>query len=373
MSRPRLLMVARGRYRFPLPEPLQRKFDALSEQFDLRVLGNAAADGTQADPRFALAEPKAVLDGAVFLARLPARVAGEIRRFRPDAVIVQGAHETAAVLLGRRLARSRVPVVLDLHGDWRAAARLYGAPLRWLTGPVADALAVSAVRRADAIRTLSPFTTGLVGTFGRQPAGVFPAYVDLASFLETPPAPLPDEPSLLFVGVLERYKNVARLCAAWRQAARRVPNARLRLIGRGRAAPRVQRLVADLPAQTSWTPHVPQPEVAAALDASWALALPSRSEGLPRIAIEAFCRGRGVVGSRSGGIPDIVEDGFNGLLADARDTDAIADAFVQVLSDRALAERFGDAARVSAEPWIAGPEEFARRTRELVDRVTGAS
>ena len=373
MSKPKLLMVARGRYRFPLEEPQRRKFDALSEQFELRVLGNAARRGENGDSRFVLAGPAPLLDGPAFFAGLPARAAREIRRFRPDAVLVQGTHETAAVLLGRQLARSRAPVVLDLHGDWRTATRLYGSPLRRLADPVADAIAALAVRRADAVRTISDFTSDLVRTLGREPAAEFPAYVDLASFLESPPAPLPETPSLLFIGVLERYKNVDGLCAAWRLAAPRVPRARLRLIGQGRATGLVERLVADLPEQTSWTPQVTQREVAAALDASWALALPSRSEGLPRIAIEAFCRGRAVVGSRRGGIPDIVEDGVSGLLVAAEDTEELADAFVSVLSDRPLAERLGEGARSSAEPWIAGPEEFARRTRELVDRVRGAS
>ncbi len=371
MSKPKLLMVARGRYRFPLDAPQRRKFDALSEQFELRVLGNAAARKTDADPRFVLAAPAPLLDGPAFFVALPARAARELRRFRPHAVLVQGAHETAMVLLGRKLARAQTPVVLDLHGDWRAATRLYGSRLRRLAEPVADAVASAAVRRADAIRTISDFTTGLVRSLGREPVAVFPAYVDLASFLERPPAPLPDEPSLLFVGVLERYKNVDGLCAAWRLAAPRVPGSRLRLIGRGRGAGRVERLVADLPDQTSWTPQVSQADVAAALDTSWALALPSRSEGLPRIAIEAFCRGRGVVGSRRGGIPDIVDDGVNGLLVDADDTTGLADAFVSVLSDRARAERLATGARASAERWIAGPDEFARRTRELVDRVAG--
>ena len=44
------------------------------------------------------------------------------------------------------------------------------------------------------------------------------------------------------------------------------------------------------------------------------LVLPSRSEGLGRVVVEAFCRGRAIVASRVGGIPDIVEDGETGML-----------------------------------------------------------
>ena len=45
-----------------------------------------------------------------------------------------------------------------------------------------------------------------------------------------------------------------------------------------------------------------------ALDDAWLLLLASRSEGTPRVVLEALCRGRAVVGARAGGIPDVVSD-----------------------------------------------------------------
>ena len=78
--------------------------------------------------------------------------------------------------------------------------------------------------------------------------------MDLEPFLETPPAPLPQRPVALFVGVLERYKAVDVLAEAWRR--RRSARARTRRCtssgaGRSRDVPRA--LVADLPGQTRWT------------------------------------------------------------------------------------------------------------------------
>jgi glycogen(starch) synthase len=364
--KPRLLLVARERYRLPLSEPLRRKFDALGEHFELQVLASAADGSQPSDERFRLARPLPALDGAAFYAALPARAARALRAFRPDAVLVQGTHETAAVLLGRRLSRIDVPVILDLHGNWRAATRLYGSPLRRLLDPVGDVLSHRAVSGADAIRTISDFTTGLVRDLGRSSTAVFPAYVDLASFLDPAPLPLPERPAALFVGVLERYKNVDGLSAAWRRAAARVPEATLHVVGRGRETKRIEALVAELPSRTTYTPHLTAPEVARALDASWALVLPSRSEGLPRVVIEAFCRGRAVVGSRAGGTPDLVDDGRNGLLVEVEDVDGLADALVRVLSDRHLAERLGSEARTDAPRWISTPEEFAAKVAELV-------
>src|SRR5205807_8613848 len=98
-------------------------------------------------------------------------------------------------------------------------------------------LARAALRRADALRTISGYTTGLVRRrLGREPAAVFPAYVDLSSFVEAPVAALPERPRALFVGVLERYKGVDVLADAWRRAAPRLPEAVLQLVGDGPAA-----------------------------------------------------------------------------------------------------------------------------------------
>ena len=169
---------------------------------------------------------------------------------------------------------------------------------------------------------------------GREPAAVFPAYVDLSSFLERPAEPLPERKRVLFVGVLERYKGIDVLAEAWRLAAPRVPDTSLLLVGNGPSAPIVERLVGDLPQQTEWTRRLPSGEVARALDESTLLVLPSRSEGLPRVVIEAFCRGRPVIGARAGGIPDIVEDGVSGVLVPREDPAALAGALVRVLSDR---------------------------------------
>jgi glycosyltransferase involved in cell wall biosynthesis len=288
-------------------------------------------------------------------------------------VLAQGAHETAAALSARRLAGTNTAVIADLHGDWRAPTRLYGSRLRGALNPVADRVALAALRKADGIRTVTGYTTGLVRELGLEPADEFPAYMDFDSFLRAAPVSLPERPAALFVGVLERYKNVDGLAEAWRRAAPQVSRARLRLVGSGTMRPLVEELVAELPEQTSWTERLTQSEVSSALDESTLLVLPSRSEGMGRVIVEAFCRGRSLVASRVGGIPDLVEDGVNGLLVEPGDTEALAAALVRLLTDRALAERLGAGAQASAGEWTISPEEFASRLRALVERTAGLS
>jgi len=294
-----------------------------------------------------------------------------LRRFRPQAVITQSVYEAAAVLLAKAAARSDARVVVDVHGDWDTATGLYGSRKRRFLAPLTTRVSRFSVRRADAVRTISGFTTERVRREGVEPVSVFPAYVDFTTFLERPPLPPPERSRALFVGVLERYKNVDGLADAWRLAAPRVPETRLLVVGSGRERATIERLVADLPEQTAWEPRVPQAEVARALDESTVLVLPSRSEGLPRIVIEAFCRGRPVIGARAGGIPDIVEDGVNGLLVPGEDPTALAEALVHLLGNRALQEQLAEGALASAAEWLQTPEEYAAHVRELVGRVAG--
>jgi glycosyltransferase involved in cell wall biosynthesis len=362
--KPRLLLVARTRYELPLSPSLERKFAALRELFELRVLATSADGRARDDGTFHLVGRLPFLDGALFYLLLPFRVRAIARQARPAAIVTQSPYEAAAVWLAHTGAR----VVVELHGDWRTATRLYGSPLRRALSPVADAVGAFGLRHADAVRTVSSYTSDLVRGIGVEPAAQFAAFMDFEAFQASPPRPLPPTPAALFVGVLELYKNVDGLARAWRLAAPRLPGVQLRLVGRGSRRDVAQQLVADLPAQTSWTERLSQAEVARALDEATCLVLPSRSEGLGRVLIEAFLRERPAVAMGIGGIRDVVEDGVNGLLVDS--DEALADALVRVLGDRQLAERLAAGARHSADRWITSPEAYAEQMRALLAPYT---
>jgi glycosyltransferase involved in cell wall biosynthesis len=360
-----VLFVSRTRYRLPLSPLLEQKFEVLGRELDVRVLASAAPGSAPGSGMFTLVPPlrPRALDGAAFWLALPWRTARLLREFRPDAVVCQTAYDAAAALLARRIARVPARVIVEVHGDWRTSTRLYGSRARRAVARVGDAIAAAALRRADAVRTVSPFTADLVRRLGVEPAADFPAFMDLAPFTG-PIAPLPERPAALFVGVLEAYKNVDGLAAAWRLAAARVPDASLHLVGKGSRTEIAESLVRELGVR--WDRDLQPDEVARALDDAWVLVLPSRSEGMGRVLVEAFCRGRGVIGAKAGSIPDLVEDGVSGLLVEPDDPRALADALVRLLTDRALAERLCAGARDSAGPWLQTPEEYAHRMRELV-------
>jgi glycosyltransferase involved in cell wall biosynthesis len=82
-------------------------------------------------------------------------------------------------------------------------------------------------------------------------------------------------------------------------------------------------------------------DVVAAADV---FAMPSLSEGLPLAIIEAMFAGRAIVASRTGGIPEVVTDGAEALLAAPGDDADLAERLHVVLTSRDLRARLGDAA-----------------------------
>jgi glycosyltransferase involved in cell wall biosynthesis len=356
VSRPRVLFVGPTRYSLPLSPGLERKWTAIERVLDYRVL----ARGSGAIPRWEL------ISGS-FYAMLPLLARHAIRDFQPQAIVAEDPRTATLVIAGRLHAGGAKPrVIVEVHGNWRHATRLYGSRARRALSPLVDALDVYAVRHADAVRAVSSYTSDLVERArGVPPDAVITGYSDLSAFTARPLQPFPERPAALFVGALEAYKNVDGLAAAWRRVAAQLPEATLVVVGRGSRHAAVDRLVADGLA-LHFLELSPE-QVSQRLDEATVLVLPSRFEGLGRVVIEAFARGRGVVASRAGGILDLVEDGKEGLLVDPEDIDGLAAALVRCLSDRELARRLGAAAHARFPEWNQTPEQFAERLLALVE------
>jgi glycosyltransferase involved in cell wall biosynthesis len=305
---------------------------------------------------------------------LPFSLLRAVRRLRPDAIVAESPYLGFVVLMVLAFVRRRPSVIVETHEDWRAATRLSGSRGRVMLAPVADRIARYTLRRADALRALSPYTAGLAEReAGVPPLESFPTYSDLSAFIERAPEPLPDRPTAVWVGMLERTKGVATLAAAWPLVAAALPDAKLVIVGRGAQADLVERLLDDFPDSVEHVERLQPAEVAARMDDGWCLVLPSRSEGLPRVILESFARGRSVVASRVGGIADVVEDGESGFLFEVGDEQALAAALTRVLSDRELAARLGASAHDASRQLQLSADDFASRVRSLVDRTLAST
>ena len=162
---------------------------------------------------------------------------------------------------------------------------------------------------------MSDWLGRLVRTAGYEgPIDQFIAYSDYDEFLVPPAVQPPAAPRVLFVGMLERYKAVDVLLDAWPMVREKVPSARLTMIGAGSMRDEVVERLADdgLTGSVELLDPVERPEVRRHLDASTCLVLPSCSEGLGRVVLEAMGRERPVVASAVGGIMELVDPGRTG-------------------------------------------------------------
>ena len=298
---------------------------------------------------------------------------------RGSAITCQSPYEAFGVIaLSRVLPRRlRPPIRIEIHTDWQTAPRLYGSRSRLVLAPLTDRICRWTIPRATLVRTIGDVTTSWVREANYDgPIERYLEFSDYGVFAEAAPVPPPGRPRVLFVGVLERYKGVDVLLRAWPAVLDAVPDAALTIVGSGTLSRKLARLVAG-----SGFEHtvrildpVPQNELLSIVDQASCLVLPSRSEGLGRVVLEAMARARPVVGSSVGGIPELIDEGRTGRLVPPGDVASLATALSSVLSDPSAAEIMGREARQDFErldpaaEYEAGVIRFAEWIRSCAAR-----
>jgi glycosyltransferase involved in cell wall biosynthesis len=169
------------------------------------------------------------------------------------------------------------------------------------------------------------------------------------------------EPTLLFLGHLLRDKGVYDLVRAFGLVAPRFPGLKLVLGGVGNLD-EVRQLAAQLEIQERVScPGWLDPErKTAALASSTIFILPSYAEGMPMALLEAMSWEMPVIVTPVGGVPQVVENGVNGLLVAPGDIDGLGAAIRRLLEDPALRERLGAAARATVETGFSLNEALAK-------------
>jgi glycosyltransferase involved in cell wall biosynthesis len=165
----------------------------------------------------------------------------------------------------------------------------------------------------------------------------------------------PGAPLVVALGRLVYKKGFSVLLDAWPRVLAAHPEALLALVGYGdlRASLEEQAQQLDVMHRVHFTGQLDRKRTAAYMAAADVFALPIVSnqgaDGLPNVLLEAMGAARPVVASRVAGVPDVIEDGIHGLTVPDRNPDALAEAIIRLLDDRALAMRLGAAARVRIE------------------------
>ncbi|MBW2151167.1 MAG: glycosyltransferase family 4 protein [Deltaproteobacteria bacterium] len=155
----------------------------------------------------------------------------------------------------------------------------------------------------------------------------------------------PQEPVVGIVSKLWNGKGHSVLIHAFEKVIRDAGNARLMIVGEGYLQKDLERLVSKkgLEGKVLFTGfQMNVRDIMACFDVA---ILPSFFEGMGRVLLEAMAMKKPVVGSRVGGIPELIEDGVNGFLVDPGNIDQLAAAILRILKDRGLAKKMGAAGR----------------------------
>jgi glycosyltransferase involved in cell wall biosynthesis len=252
----------------------------------------------------------------VFFAAFTVATLRLARRFRPD---VLHAHwwlpAGVCALLASRLLR--LPLVVTLHGT----------DVHLLRHPLLRRLALLVLRRAALVVVVSEDLQRLaVESLGLPPEQVAVLRMPVARVPS--PAPVPDggPVRLVAAGRLSVEKGFDVLLEAVGLALQDGLDVRLDLVGSGPEHDRLSALAAGLAGRVQMVPAQPRDALWKRMDAAQVLVVPSRREGLGLVALEAIARGRPVIASRAGGLPEVVCDGVDGVLVPPGDPRALADA-----------------------------------------------
>ena len=171
------------------------------------------------------------------------------------------------------------------------------------------------------------------------------------------------------VARLDAWKGHRFLLKAMTIVRKWFDNAILLVVGDGeeRANLESQRTALELP-KTSVIFLGERRDVWDILPALDVCALPSvDSEGLGRALLEAAACGIPLVGSAVGGIPEIIEDGWNGILVPPEDLAALSDALIRILSNSRLAREMGVRARQTVSEKFSSEQEIVQNAKVLED------
>lgn len=275
---------------------------------------------------------------------------------------------------------------LRRHGITRVLASTHGHEVGWSMLPGSRQALRRIGTHADVITFISFFSRRRISSaLGPQAAlELVSPGVDPVIFRPDPVAAravrdrlgLGERPVVACISRLVARKGQDTLIRAWPRVLDRIPTAILLLVGDGPARTRLERMVAaaGLVGRVVLTGRVEVDRLPAHYAAADVFAMPCRTrgggldvEGLGIVFLEASAVRLPVVAGSSGGAPETVRDGETGTVVHGRDLAGVADAIIELLTDRARAGAMGRA----GQAWVQRDWGWQRSADRLAELLTG--
>ncbi|MBX5461136.1 MAG: glycosyltransferase family 4 protein [Steroidobacteraceae bacterium] len=260
-----------------------------------------------------------------------------------------------ALMAGRILG---IPFAVELNGNYTAAMKLDdGSTGSWYMrakAQFADFIMPRVLKRAAAIKLLYEAQLGDLATPELlAKTHVFHNLVPLEPFRSQ----ASEERYFILLGHPWLLKGVDLAIQAFLEVSERHPEYHLRVVGYCPNPEPFEKLAAGHPRIHLQPAGVPHSEAIGLINRSFALLLPSRTEGMGRVLLEAMAASKPVVGACVDGIPRVIRHEQNGLLFECGNAKDLARQLDRLMSDPEFARRLGENAKADVHTRLS-PEAY---------------
>jgi glycosyltransferase involved in cell wall biosynthesis len=234
----------------------------------------------------------------------------------------------------------KIPLVIWLRAESEYRPSVTGYLLTPLLLRFSDLSIVQSEEIKDQI-VRSRFYRRLLGKRRLAKILVIPNGIDLQ---QDPAVPFSERAGVLYVGRLHKVKGLPYLFRAMQDLEEK-----LWIVGDGPDRERLSQMSTDLRAE--FLGELPQEEVIGYMKRARFLVLPSLSEALPNVILEAMSAGLPTIATRVGGVPGLVAHGRTGFLVPPGDSERLRGCMKILLRDDALGEAMSRACREEIEKY----------------------
>lgn len=254
----------------------------------------------------------------------------------------------------------RVPVLIKVELWFRELVHPRYRPIQPLTDGLADAVIVNSRAVGN----------DLVETHGLPRRKIHLCYngVETAAFHPEPRTSAGDDIVIGTVCALRAEKRIDVLLRAFAKVREARPGARLVVVGSGPLEKQIQQVRSELglAAHSHFEPTTS--DVARWMHQMDVFVLCSESESFPNALLEAMACGCSVVGSRVGGVPELIQENECGLIFDSGNDGQLAQHLIRLIDDPALRTRFAEKAAARARDQFP-IQATIRRTQQIYSQL----
>ncbi len=252
----------------------------------------------------------------------------------------------ASALLAKEILGGKLKVITTLHGT---DITLVGSD------PSFKPVVNYSIRRSDGVTAVSRYLQAEIYKVftNERVVDVIYNFINPQDYKDLNPQvvrqrfAMKNEKLLVHISNFRPVKRISDVVKVFLYIHKELP-VKLILIGNGPELPKAERMVRDAGVEDDVVCLGTISNVLNVISACDVLLLPSEVESFGLAALEAMGCGVPVVGSASGGLPEVVENGFSGFLVEVGDVKSMAEATLKLLTDENLRQRMGESARQRA-------------------------